>query len=398
MNNTKKLHQWLQAGLITPAQQAAILAFEAEHPQRSNWWLYSLMILGTAIIGLGVISLIAANWADIPDNIKLGADFALLGLLAIGIHWQYPNRQHGVWFEVLLVGFMLLCLASIGLIAQIYHIGGKWYHALLFWAVITSLLSLFARNLFTRLFWVTLFLHGVVWSTIALTSHDFSHRMEELPAALLFTPLLAALLYYLAVYVKQLHGYANSLFFWFQLSAMVALAFVDIARSGGEMHDYQTLWYLPAYVAAAILAAGILLHQEYRLLNRLLLLGALGLLLLYYHPDLLFSGAQRYTLFGTSTHADVSFWQADDIRAPLLTLLILFLYAVHAGNTGHQRAFNLVTFLIGLRFVILYFQAMGGLAATGIGLIVSGSLIINLAWLWYKGRNRLRQWTKGLHS
>lgn len=394
----RKLEHWQQSGLLSPDQVAAILAFEAEHPQQSNWWLYSFMILGTAIIGLGIISLIAANWANIPDSIKLGADFALLATLAGGIYWQYPNRRNGVWFEVLLVGFMLLCLASIGLIAQIYHISGKWYHALLFWSAITSLLSLFARNLFTRFFWVTLFLYGIVWSTIALASHDFSHRMEALPSALLLTPLLAALLYYLAMHVKPLHGYANSLFFWFQLSAIVALVFVDIARSGGEMNDYRTIWYLPAYAAAALLGVGILLHKEYRLLNRLLLLGALGLLLLYYHPDLLFSGAQRYTLFGASTHADVSFWQADDIRAPLLTLLILFLYAVHAGNTGHQRAFNLVTFLIGLRFVILYFQAMGGLAATGIGLIVSGSLIISLAWLWYKGRDRLRQWTKGLHS
>lgn len=398
MNNTKKLNQWLQAGLITPDQQASILAFEAEHPQRSNWWLYSFMILGTAIIGLGVISLIAANWANIPDSVKLGADFALLGLLAGGIYWQYPNRQQGIWFEVLLVGFMLLCLATIGLIAQIYHISGKWYHALLFWAAITSLLSLFARNLFTRFFWVTLFLHGVVWSIVGLTSANFSHRMEELPAALLLTPLLTTLLYYLATHVKQLYGYAGSLFFWFQISAIVALAFVDISRSGGEMDDYRALWYLPAYAAAAILAAGILLHKDYHLLNRLALLGALGLLLLYYHPDLLFTGEQRYTLFGSATHDGIGFWQADDIRAPLLTLLILFLYAIHAGNIGHQRTFNLVTFLIGLRFVVLYFQAMGGLAATGVGLIVSGSLIIGMAWLWYKGRDRLRQWTKELQA
>ncbi|MEN9424063.1 MAG: hypothetical protein RL122_1446 [Pseudomonadota bacterium] len=398
MTSITKLNQWLQAGLITPAQHANILSFEAEHRQHSNGWLYSFMILGAAIIGLGVISLIAANWATIPETVKLGVDFALLTLLALGVFWQYPKRHNGVWFEVLLVGFMLLCLASIGLIAQVFHLGGKWYHALLFWAAITFLLSLFARNLFTRFFWVTLLLQGLIWSLVALINPNISEHWEALPSVLLLAPLLIAVLYYATTHSKLLRGFTSSLFFWFQIAAIIALAFADIVRSGGEMTDYQVAWFVPAYVAAVLLAVGILLHKEYRWLNKLLLLGALGLLLLYYHPDLLFNGQSRYSLFGSQAHAGVGFWQADDIRAPLLTLTILFLYALHAGNSGHQRTFNLITFLIGLRFVILYFQAMGGLAATGVGLIISGSLIIGITWLWYKGRDRLREWTKRLQA
>ncbi|MDD5394649.1 MAG: DUF2157 domain-containing protein [Thiothrix sp.] len=395
---TRKLDQWLQAGLITPDQHTAILAFESDHPQHANWWIYSFMILGAAIIGLGVISLIAANWVDIPDSVKLGADFALLALIAGGIYAQYPNQQHGIWFEVLLVSFMLLCLSSIGLISQIFHTGGEWYHALLFWAVITFLLSLFASNLFTRFLWVTLFLHGVLWSIVVPIGVEFEHTWNELPAVLLLAPLLTAVLYQASVQVKTLQGFSSSLFFWFQLSAVVALVFADITHSGGDMENYQVARYIPAYIAGGILAGSIAMQRNYSLLNKVLLLAALALLLLYYHPDLLFSGESRYSLFSAYDHSDVSFWQADDIRAPLLTLAILFLYAVHAGNIGHQRTFNLVTFLIGLRFVILYFQAMGGLAATGIGLIVSGGLIMGIAWLWYKGREHLQQWTKGLKA
>lgn len=394
----KKLERWQQAGLLTPNQTAAILAFETQHPQRSNWWLYSFMILGAAIIGLGVISLIAANWAEIPDSVKLGADFLLLAILAFGIFQQYPNQQHGVWFEVLVVGFMLLCLATIGLIAQIFHVGGQWYHALLFWAVITFLLSLFARNTFTLFFWVTLFLLGILWTIVDAMGWHFRHTLDEFPAVMLLAPLLTALLYQLCMQVKWLWGFAPSLFFWFQIGAIISLAFADIARSGGEMADYQVVWYTPAYIAAATLAIGIALHKDYRLLNKLLLLATLVLLLLYYHPDWLFTGEQRYTWLGLRDHETVSLWRADDIRAPLMTLLILFLYAIHAGNVGHQRTFNLVTFLIGLRFVILYFQAMGGLAATGVGLIISGSLIIGIAWVWYKWRDRLRTWTKELKA
>ena len=84
----EKLDQWQQAGLLSSAQHDAILAFEAKQPSRSSWWLYSLMILGAVIIGLGIISLIAANWADIPDVLKLGVDFLLLLALEGSIYWQ----------------------------------------------------------------------------------------------------------------------------------------------------------------------------------------------------------------------------------------------------------------------------------------------------------------------
>ena len=81
----RKLQQWVQAGLMTIEQQTTLLDFEAKQPQRASWWLYSFMILGAVIIGLGIISLIAANWSEIPDSVKLGSDFALLTLLAGGI-------------------------------------------------------------------------------------------------------------------------------------------------------------------------------------------------------------------------------------------------------------------------------------------------------------------------
>ena len=392
----RKLEQWQQAGLITPDQIRAILAFENQHASRTSWWLYSIMILGVVIIGLGVISLIAANWADIPDSLKLSVDFAALSLLAIGIYWQYPQREQRIGLETLIAGFMLLCLASIGLIAQIFHTGGEWYHALLFWSVITFGISLFAHNLFTRFFWVTLFLHSVIWSIEALNGWHHEHNLDGFPSMLLLAPLLTAVLYYASTHVRALFGLSSSVFFWFQITAIMALIFVDVSRSGGELADYQVAWYMPAYITAGILAAGIVLHRDYKLLNKILLLACLGLLLAYFHPDLLFTGHSRYSLFGSSPHDGVSFWQADDIRAPLMTLLILFLYAIHAGNSGHQNSFNVATFLIGLRFVVLYFQAMGGLAATGVGLIVSGVLIMSMAWLWFKSRERLSQWTKGL--
>ncbi|MEZ5450857.1 MAG: DUF2157 domain-containing protein, partial [Thiolinea sp.] len=109
-NLGKKLNSWLDQGLITEQQYEAIRAFEqGEGSSNQNWWLYSLLILGCSIIGLGIISLIAANWAVIPDGIKLGTAFSLLGLLALMIFWQ-AQKPDSPWRDALISGFIILCL------------------------------------------------------------------------------------------------------------------------------------------------------------------------------------------------------------------------------------------------------------------------------------------------
>ena len=413
----KKLRAWLEQGLISIDQFDAIGEFEQNNQNQStgSWWLYSLLILGTSIIGLGIISLIAANWAFIPDVVKLLSAFTLLALLATAIFVHYhrtsntheldSHRKHesryadfhgSYWFDALICGFIILCLATIGLISQIYHLGGQWYHALLMWSVITLPLILFARRLFTHFLWTTLFLHAAVWAGITFAAGYISDTYQQLPALFMFAPLLAAACYSFTQVTPFKH-FGISFFFWFQVSGLIALVVIDIMRSGGEMREYELAWYLPGYITAGILAVIILTRPDYRALNKGLLLAVIALFLLYYHPYILFDGNTRYHYIGADAASNAaSFWTADDIRAPILTIFILFLYATHAGNSGHHRTFNLITFLIGVRFVILYFQAMGGLAATGVGLIMSGLMIIGIAWFWYKSRGRLQRWSEEL--
>ncbi|TXH69513.1 MAG: DUF2157 domain-containing protein [Thiothrix sp.] len=391
----KKLQIWEQQGLITGDQYEAILSFEQGETKNNNWWLYSLLILGSAIIGLGIISLIAANWAQIPDRLKLGADFGLLAILASTIFW-YQRRQQQILTDMLIAAFIILCLASIGLIAQIYHINGRWYHAIMLWSVISLPIVLFARHLMVHFLWVSLFINAAVWSCVDLAGGNLRSAMRELPAVLLLAPLLSASLYVLARRIAILHRTSASFFFWFQISALIALIAIDIMRSGGETQTFVWQWYLPAWITAALLISLIAFRKVYKPLNKGLLITAIILLVLYYEPSFLFTGQTRYTFSALDSVARASIWLADDIRAPILTILILFLYAIHAGNSGYHRTFNLITFLIGLRFVVLYFQAMGGLAATGVGLILSGLMIIGIAWFWYSSRDRLQNWSKEL--
>jgi uncharacterized membrane protein len=65
----RKFTRWQEAGLISEEQSAAILAFEKE--RKSGKLVKDLGTVGIIAILLGVVSLVASNWAALTDEIKL---------------------------------------------------------------------------------------------------------------------------------------------------------------------------------------------------------------------------------------------------------------------------------------------------------------------------------------
>lgn len=43
-----------------------------------NYWLMILAYFAAFLIGLGIIALVAANWEQIPNNVKLGGAIVLM--------------------------------------------------------------------------------------------------------------------------------------------------------------------------------------------------------------------------------------------------------------------------------------------------------------------------------
>jgi hypothetical protein len=51
---------------------------------------------------------------------------------------------------------------------------------------------------------------------------------------------------------------------------------------------------------------------------------------------------------------------------------------------GQVRAFNVLTALIALRVLAIYFEVFGSLLSTGVGLITGGALTLAVGWLWQR--------------
>ena len=77
MFKAKKLDRLVAAGIITQTQKLQILAFE-EGKNGFPLVQKALAVLGVFMVGLGVISLVAANWYEFGGGVKLAVMFALL--------------------------------------------------------------------------------------------------------------------------------------------------------------------------------------------------------------------------------------------------------------------------------------------------------------------------------
>ena len=125
--------RWQADGLITDAQAAAILlrypagatADSAEPAAGSaigNRVVSVIAIMGAALIGLGIIAFIAANWSDIPKLVKLA--LMVVGTPAIYVIGWFVGYRFGyerIGMAIILLGAIAFG-ASIHLVAQTYHV------------------------------------------------------------------------------------------------------------------------------------------------------------------------------------------------------------------------------------------------------------------------------------
>ncbi len=368
--------RWVELGFIDQSQANKIKQYEDTEPQGS-WILFGLLVLGVAIVGIGVISLIAANWYDIPDMVKLGVDFAMLILLAALIMRAQAN-DHVLQFEILLLSFMILCLASIGLISQIYNTGGELYQALMLWSLITLPVAYVARHYVNHIvipfIWLGGFFAAFMWTAYySLSLIPFFQ--ENIYAILMVIPLFCAFLSLFGEKINFSKHYVRAAQDWFFLTGLIALVAVELRDISYHHTEVLNLTpYMAGYLFALLTAFVIAVSTYYNTAQKIVLALALGAFLLPFH----FSNMM--------VHSDFAY--------AATTILALTLMAVFVASVHRRGLFQWLLFFVGVRFLVLYFQALGGLAMTGLGLIVSGIFIISMAVLWSKYRRAIGSWAE----
>jgi len=373
------LRRWRGAGLIDDGAVERIGAWEAAH--RRPLWLWALSGMGALAIGLGLVAVVAANWEEIPAAAKLAAALLLTGLCAgcVLVAWQRDREWPRELGAVLLFG---LVIGSIALIGQVYQLQSDPWQALVTWlALCTPFLALVT---FSRLVGAIWFAAAVVtWfsayepierSIASLTSSaargDLFHLLLYLPACLLIV--VAVLRWRWPAAEDQ-----GELMSKLALAGLVAAVSTTLVAIGSRLVSHVAPGEIALGTVATLLAATALWLGS-GALQRRPVLALLGVSFVAWAAALLLARA----------------WSAEQRAAfeALFGLLFILYWAAIgwlAARAGQRVLFGLAFTVIGLRLLILYLEAIGGLTATGLGLIGGGVLCLALTWLGWRLTRRL---------
>jgi uncharacterized membrane protein len=140
--------EWVDEAIISTAQAERICQrYGVDYHQAQNRSLGYTVLVGLAylFIGLAVITLLGANWDEIPRAVRMSGLIAItLAVQGLALRKVMAEEQ-GSAISLFLLGNMLYG-ASIILIAQIYHLGEHMPDGVMWWALGTLPIALLLRN------------------------------------------------------------------------------------------------------------------------------------------------------------------------------------------------------------------------------------------------------------
>jgi uncharacterized membrane protein len=374
MSLSSKLERWRRADLIDAETAHRIAAFEDS--QRKPIALYALAALGAGTVALGIVSMVAANWDEIPPRVKLGCDLMLGAALAVATYTAV-RRQWALATEALVTLFYGFTLASLALVGQVYQLGTPTWQALLAWTAATLPLILLARTRYVAALAVIglatthVFCFEALFDFLDSAVGGFTRWSDDVIASAIYASPFA----YVALgrqpwLRRERPEHARSLEEAGYLAVLCGGFSVGFVFYDGHSGAAELSWGLAvgAAISAGFVAALPILYADGARLRRSLgaaigvafLTLALGTTLT--RPELPFVGALSQIAFLGGMA-----WASLDARM--------------------VRVFNALTAAIALRVLVVYFEVFHSLLSTGLGLITGGVLTLLLAWLW---RNKAR--------
>ncbi len=371
-----------------------------------NYWLMILAYFAAFLIGLGIIALVAANWEQIPNNVKLGGAVSLMVVNAFAVIISMKFKKN-ILTQVLCGVFAALIMAVIGLLGQIFQLRSDVSGACLLWALCAWPLFLITPRLLWL--WIPLLFVGTksfaIYNTFAgdvlLSESGWSYAtVNYIYSLLVFYGLIFAYELWM-LYAKPnsktverpLRFYCGTLL----LSAaplscrplITNVAFAQIPWSTIALSSYGYIlaafliyalnrkhrrvsfmpWFLLGFVVESVLLKFNILQDNVEsvlALTSLLLMWGYA----YYHKMPRF----RYlTLFALLVWFFATFsW---DVFNLVPSLLICAGLAVYAYLNNSRRLFNVAVLAAVIRLLYYYADA-SNLTYLGIYLIGSGLLLL----------------------
>jgi uncharacterized membrane protein len=377
VNLTKRLKLWREHDIISEENLRRITEFESSRASRS-WVSFGIAGVGVTAFIVGVISIIAANWEYFGDAVKLSAYFILL--VGVGVVFLRHEHEKGLAREISLTLFTLLVWAGIGLFAQIYNLSGTWWQAMLFWTCITAPAVTRSNSRLLCSLWCLI---AVATSGVWSAESEVFGRDDGVTSVVSTTAILLTAAGIGAHSVRLISETLKTCSIVCGIGFLLAVATpaadaqwdVGFLRGQGFVSNFSRLAMLWCATALAVFVSMIRpdVDRRVRRATSLLFIVTAAYLsgALVISPRLMHHGWPR------------------ELCGAVGFIIVWSVAASAAALASMRRLFELASFVIAVRFVVIYFQVFGTLSTTGIGLIISGIVIIGIALLWNRGRRSI---------
>jgi uncharacterized membrane protein len=359
----RKITHWHDAGLIDAATRDRLLAYEAAHARPLALW--AVFGIGALAIGLGLVSVIASNWEAIPGMVRLGVHLALTAsaLAALFVREDRMAAASPWAVEALLFITAALGLTFFGHLGQVYQTSSPLWQPLAMWLLLFAPVLLMMGRGWPAALAV---LGGAVWCAWEYANtgvSPFPPPPQDDPD-MLWRAGVSALPVLFAPFAAWMRSRSARPDFWRRLEQL-ALAFaVGGASFACALASLDEL--------GSATEAGIVLR------------GAIGVLagvgVIAARPGTSGRMAGAIIIGAGLTMVIALLADEDDVLAAALFMALWVGIAAAALAAQWRGVFQLAVGVIALRLIILSFELAGDLLTSGFGLILSGLLILGVAW------------------
>lgn len=365
----------MDAGLMTADQAARITEFESTRRKGG----FGRGLTGAAIFAilLGVLSIVASNWNDIPGNVKIAVHIILNAGVAFAL---FKNIHRDMWREGAALALFGLTLTLLALIGQVFQLGDGTYGGLLsLWLITTMpLLAFFGRDKMTAIPWVFA-LVVTVW-TVLIENVDLLPDPWKAAFGVAASALIPlALMGDGSIpWVRKNRPVWSSVFIGtgLFLLAVTASSVTFLWYDNGRANDMYPGYTLPVFALGLI---GIAVHAAW---------------FKFYRGQAEFKFGAIFS--AVSLIVMMLPFALPGVESGILSAVVFIAYWVFIGWTAQQmgwpRLISLAIALIAVRIFAVYVEVFGTLFDTGVGLIIGGAVMLGLIALARKLNRRL---TKG---
>ncbi|RSK50861.1 DUF2157 domain-containing protein [Hymenobacter rigui] len=377
---------WVQRGIITEQQREQLLAL---YPTDATA-IGLLPLLGSLLVGLSALSVVAANWQGLTELVRLAL---LLGSLCSAYAGgEYFRRRGNLNLGMGLIALGLILFgASIVLTSQLYQLIGYDLTGLLAWAVAGMGLTWLYRS--RLLFLMTAVISGIVqgyntgqlgafsYLTAVGTALGLGYYWWRRPDALLGGVLATGLLWQAALLINFLHVKIT----WFFIPAMLVYTLGDWQPDRPAGRALQG----PPLVAAFLFTLGLALFGEsdfYAGQLRAPLVPYLAALVAV--AVLSAAGKRQRGRLGSLTDWLLllpGFYFTGGLPLAVATLVVLYAYSgavlLRAHQEQNQDRVTLGTVLFIVTTAVAYFKLTWGFMDKSLFFLLGGLLLFGLSWL-----------------